>query len=131
MRMSISAFKKMYPVAAAAGLSLLPVAAVAQGNLQNVINLSEAALDVINIALVIVFVLAILVFGWGIVKYLTAAGDPTKVKEARGFLWWGILGVFVLAAMFGIVQFVGQSVGITTEGGGSLEPPGVTRPPAP
>lgn len=129
--MSISVFKKVYPFAALAGSLLLPVAAFAQGNLQNLVTLSESALDVINIVLVIVFVIAILVFAWGIVKYISASGDPTKVKEARGFLWWGILGVFVLAAMFGIVQFVGQSVGIDTSGGGTLEPPGVTRPPAP
>ena len=76
-------------------------------------------------------VIAILVFAGGIVKYISASGDPAKVKEARGFLWWGILGVFVLAAMFGLVQFIGNSLGIDTSGGGTLEPPGVTRPPAP
>lgn len=127
--MSVSVLKRIYASAAAAGLSLLPTVAAAQ-TLQNLITLSESALDVINIVLVIVFVIAILVFAWGIVKYLTAAGDPTKVKEARGFLWWGILGVFVLAAMFGLVQFVGTSLGINTTGGGTLEPPGVRRPPA-
>lgn len=124
-------FKKTSPFAVAAGISLLPIVALAQGNFQNLVSLAEAALDIINIVLVIVFVIAILVFAWGIVKYLTAAGDPTKIKDARGFLWWGILGVFILAAMFGIVQFIGTSLGIDTSGGGTIEPPGVTRPPAP
>ena len=123
--------KQMYRVATVAGLSLLPVIALAQGNFQNLVGLAEAALDIINIVLVIVFVIAILVFAWGIVKYISASGDPAKVKEARGFLWWGILGVFVLAAMFGLVQFIGNSLGIDTSGGGTIEPPGVTRPPAP
>lgn len=123
-------FKKFAPLAAVSGL-LLPAVTLAQGNFQNLVSLAEAALDIINIVLVIVFVIAILVFGWGIVKYLTAAGDPGKVKDARGFLWWGILGIFVLAAMFGIVQFIGNSLGIDTSGGGTIEPPGVTRPPAP
>lgn len=127
--MSASLFKKGYAFAAAGGIALAPAIAMAQ-NFQNLIGLAESALDVTNIVLVIVFVLALLVFAWGIVKYITAAGDPAKVKEARGFLWWGILGVFVLAAMFGIVQFIGNSLGIDTSGGGSVEPPGVIRPPA-
>ena len=124
-------FKKYYSFAVASGMALLPAVALAQGNFQNLIGLAESALDVTNIVLVIVFVLALLVFAWGIVKYITAAGDPAKVKEARGFLWWGILGVFVLAAMFGIVQFIGNSLGIDTSGGGAIEPAGVVRPPSP
>ena len=124
-------FKKYYLFAVASVTALVPAVAMAQGNFQNLIGLAESALDVTNIVLVIVFVLALLVFAWGIVKYITAAGDPAKVKEARGFLWWGILGVFVLAAMFGIVQFIGNSFGIDTSGGGVIEPAGVVRPPSP
>mgnify|MGYP001590674094 CR=1 FL=1 len=126
--MHYSLVKKLSSAAIAAGL-FVPLVAMAQ--LENLQNLAERSLDIINVVLVIVFVLAILVFAWGVVKFITAAGSPDKVKEARGFIIWGIIGVFVLAAIFGLVQFIGSSLGISTEGGGELEPPAVVRPPSP
>lgn len=109
-------------------LVVFPLVSVAQG-LTNIKGLAEDALDVIAITIAIVFFLAILVFSWGVVKYISAAGDATKVKDARRILWWGILGIFVLAAMFSIVKFIGSALGITdTAGGGILRPPTVRIP---
>lgn len=120
--------KKLFSFLFLAVLAAFPLVSAAQG-LSNVKALAEDALDVIAITIAIVFFLAILVFAWGVVKYISAAGDATKVKEARRILWWGIIGIFVLAAMFGIVRFIGSALGITEiEGGGILRPPTVRIP---
>lgn len=66
---------------------------------QIIINLIGTA----RLVLILLFVLALLVFVWGMVKFIFAASNPDKLKEAKGILWWGIIGMFVLASVFGIV----------------------------
>ncbi|OGZ97856.1 MAG: hypothetical protein A2679_00860 [Candidatus Sungbacteria bacterium RIFCSPHIGHO2_01_FULL_54_26] len=118
--------KKNISFVASALLAAFPLAVAAQG-LNNILRLAETAVEIVDIGILIVFTIAVLVFGWGIVKYLTAAGDATKLAAARGFLWWGILGVFVLAAMYGLVLFVADALGIDDVGGGAIQPPEVRR----
>lgn len=116
-------FKK---VAAVAALLVAPLAAFAQ-NLQNLNTLATSTLGVLNIVITIVFVLAILVFGWGVVKYITSANSPDKEKEARQFLWWGVIGIFVLASVFGLVRFIGTSLNVD-QNGGAVNVPSVVNP---
>ena len=112
--MSISSsFKK---VAAVAVLLATPIAAFAQ-QLGNLKTLADSSLQILNVVITIVFVLAILVFGWGVVKYIASAGNPEKEKEARSFLWWGVIGIFVLASVFGLVRFIGSSLNVGQEQG--------------
>lgn len=93
-----------------AGLAL-PATALAQdfSQVQGVVN---NVLTILNVVITIVFVLAVVVFGWGVVKYVTAANNPEKEKEARSFLWWGVIGIFVLASVFGLIQFVAKYFGV-------------------
>ena len=106
-------------------LGLIPLTSGAQG-FTNIDNLVTVAVQIIFLVIGIVFTIAVVVFGWGIVKYLTAAGDATKLKDARGFLWWGVIGIFVLAAIAGLIIFLGQALGIETGGGGVIQSPNVS-----
>jgi len=45
-------------------------------------------------------------FLWGVVRYLTAGGDETRLKEARGLIIYGILGLAVMVAVWGFVYIV-------------------------
>ncbi len=66
---------------------------------QIIVNLIGTA----RLVIILLFVLAVLVFVWGMVKFIFAASNPEKLKEAKGILWWGIIGMFILASVFGIV----------------------------
>ena len=109
----------------AAGALALPLTSLAA--LEGLTQLVNDVKTAISVAVIVVFSIAVLVFGWGIVKYLTAAGDATKVKDARVFLWWGIIGMFVLAAIFGIITFIGDQIGITPGGQQIINVPTVTQ----
>jgi len=115
---------KLYP-ALLLGTATIPLIASAQTD--KLSPLAQNLLNVLNIVVTIVFVIAVIVFGWGIVKLITAAGDPTAIKEAKGFLIWGIIGIAVLASIFGIITFLQDYFGVTP-GGGTIQPPGVTPP---
>src|SRR5438034_789500 len=90
----------LFLVVLLAGAPLVTFAA-----LDKLVALAVAVKSAIEDVIILVFALAIVVFGWGIVKYLTAAGDAAKLKAARVFLWWGVLGMFVLAFMYGLILF--------------------------
>lgn len=51
-------------------------------------------------------VLATLVFLWGIVKYVSAGGDAAKVKEARSYILWGIIGLAIMGSVWVVVRFI-------------------------
>lgn len=65
-----------------------------------------------RLVLALLFVLALLVFVWGMVKFIFAASNPEQLKKARGILWWGVIGMFVLASVFGIVVAIQVYFGV-------------------
>lgn len=105
-----------------AALSFAPAVAFAAGELGNVENLLKAVGRLIDIALPIVVAIALLAFFWGIVKFIFG-GDEAK-KEGQQFMIWGLVGLFVMVSVWGLVKFIGSAIGIT-ETGGSITPPSV------
>jgi len=72
--------------------------------------------DLVNTIVPLFMVVAVAVFLWGIVKYITAAGDEEKAKAARGYIIYGLIGVFVMVCFWGIIQVVASTFGITPGG---------------
>jgi hypothetical protein len=60
--------------------------------------------EIINPLIVLVFLIAVAAFGWGMVRYFAAGqGSDQRVHDAKKIMWWGVIGMFVLASMWGIV----------------------------
>ena len=61
-----------------------------------------------NIILIIslLFVVATAVFLWGIVTYLTAAGDENKLSTGKTYILWGIVALFVMLVVWGLVELL-------------------------
>lgn len=53
--------------------------------------------------------LAVLLFLWGVLKYVFAKSDGDK-KDARNFMIWGIVGLFVMVSVWGLVRILGDVV---------------------
>ena len=66
----------------------------------------------IELTAVLVWTLSLVVFGWGIVKFIVAASNEEELKKAKGILWWGVIGIFVLATVVGIIEFFQRYFGI-------------------
>jgi hypothetical protein len=109
--------RRFRAVAAAASL-FVPAAAFAQTSKIGRI-ISETA-EVMTDVIAVLLAFSITVFGWGIVKLIYAGGDPQKIKDAKGIIWWGVIGIFVLAAISGIIYFIQEYLGIP--GGGGVTP---------
>ncbi len=50
--------------------------------------------------------LAVLYFLYGVIKYVMAAGDEEKQGAAKSIILWGIVCIFVMVSVWGLVNFL-------------------------
>ena len=75
-------------------------------------NFSELVMvfvNLINIAIPILIALAVLGFFWGVTQYILSASDSTKVEEARKLMIWGIIALFVMVSVWGILRVLSNT----------------------
>ncbi|MCC2630675.1 MAG: hypothetical protein K0S38_484 [Candidatus Paceibacter sp.] len=100
---------------AGAVVFLLPVVALAQsvetgvGKLPALVNtLTNAANSLIPFFLAI----AVVVFIYGVIKYILATGAEDKAA-ARGYIIYGIIGIAVIISLFGLIRLLQSFFGLT------------------
>jgi hypothetical protein len=47
-----------------------------------------------------------------LIIYIWNAGDEGKRKEGRGIMIWGVVALFVMVSIWGLVNFIGDAFGI-------------------
>ena len=65
---------------------------------------------IINVALGVIGLIAVVMIILGGVQYTTSSGDAAKVKKAKDTIMYGIIGLVVALLAFAIVNFVLGSV---------------------
>lgn len=78
------------------------VAFAAPQNFQELINLF---LDLINTTIPVIFALSILVFFRGLAMFIWSAGDSASHEKGKGIMIWGLVGLFVMVSLGGILKF--------------------------
>ena len=114
--------KKITTLAYSALLYALPVVALAQGgnsssgggNLTPLKNLVRAVGDVLNLLVPVLIALALVVFFWGLVKYVlgSSGGGDDKKAEAKGIMIAGLVSLFVMVSVWGIVRLAQNALGV-------------------
>ena len=102
----LSKVTKLLPV----GLLAFPALALAQG--QTVQTILVKFQDILRMVIPIIITLAIIFFLWGLTQYVTSAGDEAKRKEAATKIIGGIVVIFVMVTVWGLVYVLGRSFGI-------------------
>lgn len=103
----------IYPAFLAGVASVLPLIASAQTTLDRILtNIRTTATFIIGL----LFIIATLVFLWGLVQFIASAGDEAKRKTSKGLMTWGILGLAVMAAAWGITQVLVDYFLVPAEG---------------
>lgn len=65
--------------------------------------------DIINPMIPLVFTLAIIFFFWGLAMYILRSGDPAKRKEGTQMMTYGLLGLFVMFSVWGLLAIVSNT----------------------
>ena len=92
--------KFIYPA-----LAIVPTLAFAQ-SLGNLSALVSNIRGLINSILPVLLALAVHYFFWGLITYIRAAGDPKKADEGKSIMIWGIVALFVMVSIFGILNWL-------------------------
>ena len=56
--------------------------------------------------------LAVLVFFWGLVKFINHADDEKALEEGKQLMIWGMIAVFIMVALWGIIGWIQQNLGL-------------------
>lgn len=98
-------------IALTVGALALPlVSFAAAGDLSNVSTLVTSIGTIVNKIIPIMFAIALLGFFYGLVKFIFGS-DEDKAK-AKMTMVWGVVALFVMASVWGLVAFIGSAVGV-------------------
>jgi len=66
---------------------------------------------IINPIIIFMFALAMVYFLYGLVQYLLSPGNEEVHKKSKSVMLWGIIGLFIMTAVFGIMKIILTTVG--------------------
>jgi uncharacterized membrane protein YidH (DUF202 family) len=101
---------KKYIVAGAA--FLLPAMAFAQTfpYITSVLNFIQGF---VKSATPVVVGLAVLFFLYGLMKFILAAGNEDAKDEGKRIMIWGVIALFVMVSVWGLVTLLQTNLGVT------------------
>ena len=56
--------------------------------------------------------LAVIVFLWGVLRFIVAAGDVKKREEGRNFIIWGLIGITIMLSIWGLVKILTDTLNL-------------------
>lgn len=63
-------------------------------------------------AYLLILSFAVVVFIWGVAQLIFNQEDSEKRLDAQRHILWGVIGLFIMLAVYGIIRFVGNSLGV-------------------
>jgi FtsH-binding integral membrane protein len=114
-------FKKIYPA-----LVLITLPFFASAQLTQTKTILENSYSIVRDTLIpLVFTLALLFFFWGVAKYIWSEGQGKD--DGRKIMIWGVIGLFVMSCIWGIIYFIGQEIGGGVGDPYTTKVPNITR----
>ncbi|MEK7589891.1 MAG: pilin [Patescibacteria group bacterium] len=80
--------------------------------------------DLIGTATPIIVALALIFFFYGLAKYILNSGDEEKRTEGKGIMIWGIIALFVMVSVWGLVNLLANTFEVND--GSTINIPSVT-----
>lgn len=65
---------------------------------------------IIDPIILFAFMVAMIVFFWGIVKFINGTDNPTAQKDGKSNMIWGIVGMTIMVSAYGILQIIAGTV---------------------
>lgn len=99
----------------ALALTFAPSMAFAQtlSSLNNINQVTARFTSILNTITVILISIAVVWIIISVVRYLIAGGDATARKEGGLRILWGVVGLFVIVSIWGLVSILTNSLATT------------------
>ncbi len=113
-----SKIKKLIPP----GIILIPVLAIAAQPILSTFTTNETQGlgkifkdlgGIFNAIIPLLMVAATVFFLWGVLQFVTSGGDEDKRKEGRDHIIYGLIGLFIMVAVWGLVGAIQGTFNLT------------------
>jgi len=68
--------------------------------------LSKITEQILNPIILLLFSLAVIYFLYGVFVFVQNAESPDKRVEGRDHIIWGVIGMFIMVSVYGIINLV-------------------------
>lgn len=65
---------------------------------------------ILDPVIMLLFAGAVMYFVWGLVETITAGDDSSKRKTGSDHIMWGLIGIFIMVAVYGILNVVSATI---------------------
>lgn len=102
----------MVKILTSAGLSLVALTLPALASAATLLDTLALANTFLNAMIGLFITLAIVVFFWGLIKYLMAVGE----EKAAGLnvMFYGVIAIFVMVSIWGIIRLLQSTFKVTS-----------------
>ena len=84
-------------------------------------------LDILNPLIILIAGIALLVFFKGLAAFIYNAGDQKSHQDGKNLMIWGLVALFVMVSILGIVRLMQDDLGFKDRGFPQLPTPQQTR----
>jgi hypothetical protein len=72
--------------------------------------------EILAAALPVIIALAFIFFLWGLLKFMMAAGDEAAKEQGKQIMIWGVVILFVMLSIWGLVAILNTITGVNQGG---------------
>lgn len=94
----------------------LPVVAFAQNTSPTAFGIIQTIRNIFSWLIPLAITLGVFYFIWGVIQYIGGSSEEAK-SEGRNRMIWGIIGLFVVVSIWGLVGIIGNTFGVQQGGG--------------
>lgn len=81
-------------------------------SITNIINWASCIL--VKSIIPFLITLATVAFIWGVIQYFLSPNNEEKRKKGKSFVIWGLIGLFVIISVWGLVGLLSDTFGVKT-----------------
>ena len=98
----------------AGALLLAPAAVFGQVDRAGKIDASLSLIEnIVKRAIPLLVAIALIWFIWGLIKFLISGSEDARA-QGKSMMLWGIIALFVIVSIWGIVAYIADLVGVDT-----------------
>lgn len=102
----------MAKIITSSGLSILALALPALASAATLLDTLALANTFLNALIGLFITLAIVVFFWGLIKYLASGGEDKQ--EGLSIMFYGVIAIFVMVSIWGIIRLLQSTFKVTS-----------------
>lgn len=74
--------------------------------------IGKVSANIINPAIEFAFIIALVVFLWGVLQFIRNANNEKKRDEGKDHIMYGLIGFLIMFGVYAIVNIIGRTFGV-------------------